>query len=384
VVHCPACGAVPEAKANLPVRLPEDVRFDRPGNPLERHPTWAATACPRCGGAARRETDTMDTFVDSSWYFARFTAPRANSPMVDHRVNYWSPVDHYVGGIEHAILHLLYARFYHKLMRDEGLVASDEPFTNLLMLGMVLKDGKKMSKSRGDAGDPQKLLEKYGADAVRSAMMFAAPPDQSFEWSEAGVEGQAKFCRRLWGLVDDHLAAGPAPALDTAELGDDARELRRKTHETIARADDDFGRRLQFNTVVSAVHELANAVSRFEPATAADRAVVHEALRTAVLVFSPIAPHLCQELWTRLGEEGLLVQARWPAVDEAALVQDTIELVVQVNGKVRGRLEIAADADQDQAFEAARCNDNVARFLEGKTVRKVILVPGKLLNIVVS
>jgi len=384
MIHCDDCGVVPVPEQDLPVELPTEVQFEGVRSPLTTMPEFYEVECPECGAAAKRETDTFDTFMESSWYFARFASPNPNSPMVDDRVNYWTPVDHYVGGIEHAILHLLYARFYHKLMRDAGLVESDEPFTNLLMLGMVLKDGRKMSKSAGDAGDPQKLLEKYGADAVRSAMMFAAPPDQSFEWSEAGVEGQAKFCRRLWGLVDDHLAAGPAPALDTAELGDDARELRRKTHETIARADDDFGRRLQFNTVVSAVHELANAVSRFEPATAADRAVVHEALRTAVLVFSPIAPHLCQELWTRLGEEGLLVHARWPAVDEAALVQDTIELVVQVNGKVRGRLDIAAEADQDQAFEAARDNDNVARFLDGKTVRKVILVPRKLLNIVVS
>jgi leucyl-tRNA synthetase len=303
--------------------------------------------------------------------------------MVDERANYWTPVDHYVGGIEHAILHLLYARFYHKLMRDHGLVDSDEPFTRLLMLGMVLQDGKKMSKSAGAAGDPQQLLEKYGADAVRAAMMFAAPPDQSFEWNESAVEGQGRFCRKLWNLVHDRVAAGTSPELDKDNLPAQARELRRRTHETLRRADDDYGRRLQFNTVVSSVHQLVNAVTR-TPDDVGNRASVHEALTVAVVVFSPIAPHVCQELWSRLGHSGLLVEAGWPEVDEAALEQEVLELVVQVNGKVRGKVEVAADADEEETRRAALSHENVARTIEGKTVRKCIVVPGKLINIVAA
>jgi leucyl-tRNA synthetase len=384
MIHCEGCGVVPVPEQDLPVVLPTEVTFEGVRSPLTTMESFHRARCPRCGGEARRETDTFDTFMESSWYYARFACPDANAPMLDERADYWTPVDHYVGGIEHAILHLLYARFFHKLMRDAGLVHSDEPFKRLLMLGMVLKDGRKMSKSSGDAGDPQHLLDKYGADAVRTAMMFAAPPDQSFEWSEAGVEGQARFCKRLWNLVHDHVAAGPVPALDVAALSSAGRALRRKTHETLQRADDDYGRRLQFNTVVSAVHELVNAVNRTEAATPADRAAVQEALRTVLIVLSPIAPHVSQALWTALGEPGLLVASRWPEVDPAALVQDALEWVLQVNGKVRGRVELPVDADEAAAREAALANENVQRFLEGKSVRKVILVPGKLVNVVVG
>jgi len=384
MIHCADCGIVPVPEHDLPVVLPTDVRFEGVRSPLTTMESFYQTRCPTCGGAARRETDTFDTFMESSWYYARFACPDANAPMLDERANYWTPVDHYVGGIEHAILHLLYARFFHKLMRDAGLVSSDEPFTRLLMLGMVLKDGRKMSKSSGDAGDPQHLLDKYGADAVRTAMMFAAPPDQSFEWSEAGVEGQARFCKRLWNLVHEHVASGPVPRLDAALLSPAGRALRRKTHETLQRADDDYGRRLQFNTVVSAVHELVNAVSRTEPAGEQDRAALREALRTALLVLSPIAPHVSQALWQTLGESQLLVTCRWPEVDAAALVQDSIEWVLQVNGKVRGRVELAVDIAEAAARQAALVNENVVRFIEGKTVRKVIVVPGKLINIVVG
>jgi leucyl-tRNA synthetase len=384
MIHCPSCGVVPVPERDLPVVLPTDVKFEGVRSPLTTMESFYRVDCPKCGGEARRETDTFDTFMESSWYYARFACPDANTPMLDDRADYWTPVDHYVGGIEHAILHLLYARFFHKLMRDHGLVHSDEPFTRLLMLGMVLKDGRKMSKSSGDAGNPQALLDKYGADAVRTAMMFAAPPDQSFEWSEAGVEGQARFCKRLWNQVHEHLAQGDVPALDPAALSDAGRELRRKSQETLLRADDDYGRRLTFNTVVSAVHELVNAVSRMEPGNDADRAAVREALTIAVLVLSPIAPHVCQNLWHALGQEGLLVQARWPEVDHAALVQEALELVVQVNGKVRGKVSVPADADEAAMREAALANENVVRFVDGKTVRKVISVPGKLVNIVVG
>ena len=384
IIHCPDCGPVAVPDQDLPVILPTDVEFEGVRSPLTTMESFYKTSCPRCGVEARRETDTFDTFMESSWYHARFASPDANKPMVDERANYWTPVDHYVGGIEHAILHLLYARFYHKLMRDEGLVDSDEPFTRLLMLGMVLRDGKKMSKSAGDAGNPQHLLEKYGADAVRTAMMFAAPPDQSFEWSEAGVEGQGRFLRRLWNLVNDHLAAGDVPEMEVDELSAAARALRRKAHQTLERADDDYGRRLQFNTVVSSVHELINEVSRARADSREDLAVEREALKIALVVLSPIAPHVCQSLWSALGEATPLVDERWPAVDPAALVRDTLELVVQVNGKVRGHIEVPADVEQDQALEAARANENVARFVTDKSVRKVIMVPGTLLNIVVG
>jgi len=384
MIHCGDCGIVPVPEQDLPVTLPTEVKFEGVRSPLTTMESFYKVDCPQCGRAARRETDTFDTFMESSWYYARFASPHANKPMVDDRVNYWTPVDHYVGGIEHAILHLLYARFFHKLMRDAGLVDSDEPFKRLLMLGMVLKDGRKMSKSSGDAGNPQVLLDKYGADAVRTAMMFAAPPEQSFEWSEAGVEGQGRFCRRLWNIVHEHLAGGDVPELDPAALTDAGKALRRKTHETLERADDDYGRRLTFNTVVSAVHELTNVVSKLEPGNDQDRAAVREALQVAVLVLSPIAPHVTQALWEAMGESGLLVDCRWPEVDEAALVQDTVELVVQVNGKVRGKVTVARDADEDTLRDSALGNENVARFVEGKTVRKVITVPGKLVNVVVG
>jgi leucyl-tRNA synthetase len=384
MIHCPACGIVPVPDEALPVVLPTDVKFEGVRSPLTTMESFYRVSCPSCGGEARRETDTFDTFMESSWYYARFACPDANAPMVDERANYWTPVDHYVGGIEHAILHLLYARFFHKLMRDHGLVNSDEPFTRLLMLGMVLKDGRKMSKSSGDAGNPQALLNKYGADAVRSAMMFAAPPDQSFEWSEAGVEGQARFCKRLWALVHDHMSGGAVPPLVPERLSEAGRALRRKTHETLQRADDDYGRRMTFNTVVSAVHELTNTVSRLTPVVGDDRAAVHEALKVAALVFSPIAPHVTEHLWRVLGESRMLVECGWPEVDESALVQQTIELVIQVNGKVRGRVSVAAGVSEAEARETALANENVVRFLEGKAVRKVIVVPGKLINIVVG
>jgi leucyl-tRNA synthetase len=385
MIHCPECGVVPVPESDLPVVLPTDVKFEGVSSPLHKMPSFLEVRCPQCGVPGKRETDTFDTFMESSWYYARFASPDANTPMVDERVNYWAPVNHYVGGIEHAILHLLYARFFYKLMRDEGLVDSDEPFTNLLMLGMVLQDGKKMSKSAGDAGDPQKLLDRYGADTVRTAMMFAAPPDQSFEWSEASLEGAARFLRKLWTLVHEHTAGNSDAASKTkAGLSEDALTLRRHVHEAIARAEDDFGRRLTFNTVVSGVMSLCNDIGKFTPTNADEHRVVTEALETAVLLISPIAPHVAENLWQVLGHEDLLVGHPWPQVDEAALTQTTLELVVQVNGKVRGQIEIAADADQASILEFAKADTNVQRHIADKTIRKEIVVPGKLVNIVVS
>ena len=321
--------------------------------------------------------------MESSWYYARFASPDSNS-MVDPRVNYWSPVDHYVGGIEHAILHLLYARFYFKLMRDEGLVEADEPFENLMMLGMVLQGGKKMSKSAGDAGDPQKLLDRYGADSVRLAMMFAAPPEQSFEWSEAGLDGATRFLRRLWSLVHDRKDVFSKEIGDVDVVNESALELRRQTHELIAKAEDDFGRRLQFNTVVSSVMELVNSVSRFDLSNDHDHGVVREALEAILIVISPIAPHIAHELWTSMTDREEIKRGDWPQLDSTALQRSTMPLAVQVNGKLRASINISSELDKEAIFSEALKDANVARHVEGKTIRKQIYVPDRLVNFVVG
>lgn len=388
MILCEGCGPVPVPEAELPVVLPTDVVFEGVASPLktEALAAWRKVDCPRCGAAAERETDTFDTFMESSWYYARFACADNDSVMLDERAKKWTPVDHYVGGIEHAVLHLLYSRFYHKLLRDEGLVDSDEPFKRLLLLGMVLKDGRKMSKSAGNIVSPNELIDRHGADALRTFMMFAAPPDQTVEWSDSGVDGATRFLRRLWGQVQTHLAATPEvrPAPDPAALSDRGKALRRLAHETLAKADDDFGRRLAFNTVVSAVMSLSNELGRFEGDDDAAWALRQEVLSIAVQVLSPIAPHLCHRLWLDLGHPRSVVEGPWLTVDEAALARDEIDLVVQVNGKLRGKLTVPAQADQAAAEARAREEENVLRHLEGKTLRKVIYVPGKLLNFVVG
>ncbi|MBF5057938.1 leucine-tRNA synthetase [Alcanivorax sp. 521-1] len=374
---------VPVPEDQLPVVLPEDVQMDGVTSPIKADPEWAKTDYN--GQPALRETDTFDTFMESSWYAARFTCPDDDTAMLDpERANYWLPVDQYVGGIEHAILHLLYARFFHKLLRDTGLLASDEPFKRLLCQGMVLKDGAKMSKSKGNTVDPQAMIEEFGADTVRLFMMFAAPPEQSLEWNDAGVEGAHRFLKRLWRLVAEHVEAGAAPALDPAALGDAGKTLRRKTHETIQKVSDDLSRRYTFNTAIAAVMELCNEISRFEASDDAGRAALQEALEAAVLLLSPIVPHAAHSLWAALGHDQPAVDAPWPEVDESALTKDSIELVVQVNGKVRAKLEVPADADKDTLEQLAREEPNVQRFTDGKTVRKVIVIPGKLVNIVAN
>ncbi|MEL0065695.1 MAG: leucine--tRNA ligase [Gammaproteobacteria bacterium] len=384
IINCDKCGAVPVPDEDLPVVLPTDIEFEGVGSPIKKMPAWYETVCPDCGGAAERETDTFDTFMESSWYYARFASNDANDVMLDERAKYWTSVDHYVGGEEHAILHLLYARFFHKVMRDEGLVESDEPFEKLLALGMVLKDGSKMSKSAGDAGDPQHLMDKHGADAVRMAMMFSAPPEQSFEWSEHGVESAERWLRtRLWNPVTEHMAKGDVPKIDPAVLTTEQKDLRRLTHETLAKCEDDYGRRLAFNTVVAAVMSLMNQVIKFEDDSPQGQAVVREALTVAVLAMSPITPHVCHLLWEQLGL-GAIEDADWLPVDESALVKTSVELVVQVNGKVRGKLEVTVDAGEDAVVELARGNENVEKFLVDKTIRKVIYVPNKILNFVVG
>ena len=383
VIHCDSCGVVGVPEEDLPVVLPTEVKFQGVRSPLLDMEDFLQVACPKCGKQARRETDTFDTFMESSWYYARFASPDSSS-MVDPRVNYWSPVDHYVGGIEHAILHLLYARFYFKLMRDEGLVEADEPFENLMMLGMVLQGGKKMSKSAGDAGDPQKLLDRYGADSVRLAMMFAAPPEQSFEWSEAGLDGATRFLRRLWSLVHDRKDVFSKEIGDVDVVNESALELRRQTHELIAKAEDDFGRRLQFNTVVSSVMELVNSVSRFDLSNDHDHGVVREALEAILIVISPIAPHIAHELWTSMTDREEIKRGDWPQLDSTALQRSTMPLAVQVNGKLRASINISSALDKEAIFSEALKDANVARHVEGKTIRKQIYVPDRLVNFVVG
>ena len=399
VIQCESCGIVPVPEEDLPVVLPEEVVVDGSGSPLTRLEEFLKVDCPECGAAARRETDTFDTFFESSWYFARFASPDANS-MVDERANHWLPVDHYVGGIEHAILHLLYARFFTKMMRDEGLVTIDEPFTQLLTQGMVLKDGSKMSKSKGNTVDPQALIDRYGADTARLFTMFAAPPEQSLEWNDDGVAGANRFIKRLWALVQQYLqwreveATAFSGDLDAAPLGDELTELRRLLHEQLAQAQFDFDKE-QFNTVVSAGMKLVNELTRLSQRVAdsgcegeqikpqAYYQLMEEALGVVIRMLSPIIPHVCHCLWQQLGYSGDIADAQWPQVDETARVRQQLELVVQVNGKVRGKVSVAADISKADAEAAALANDNVARFIDGKPVRKVIVVPGKLVNIVV-
>ena len=384
IINCDKCGAVPVPAQDLPVVLPTDIEFEGVGSPLKKMPEFYQTSCPSCGDPATRETDTFDTFMESSWYYARYASARNDKAMLDEAADYWAPVDQYVGGIEHAILHLLYARFFHKLMRDEGLVSTDEPFIRLLTQGMVLKDGSKMSKSKGNTVDPQSLIDSYGADTVRLFSMFAAPPEQSLEWSDSGVEGANRFLKRLWKLAHRHVSSGSCTVVDTAKLDDAQKAVRRKTHETIAKVGDDFGRRQTFNTAIAAIMELCNELGKLDVEQEQSRAIMGEALQATVLMLSPIVPHICQELWRALGHQEELLNAPWPKVDESALTRDQLQIVVQVNGKVRDRMDIAADADRDTIEAAALAQDNVNRFLQGVTVRKVIVIPGKLVNIVAN
>ncbi|MDH5544627.1 MAG: leucine--tRNA ligase [Gammaproteobacteria bacterium] len=383
IINCDSCGAVAVPDPDLPVTLPEDVKFDGVGSPIKKMPEFYETSCPKCGGKAERETDTFDTFMESSWYFARYASHDANA-MVDERANYWLPVDQYIGGIEHAILHLLYARFYNKLMRDVGLIKHDEPFTNLLTQGMVLKDGAKMSKSKGNTVDPQALIDTYGADTSRLFMMFAAPPEQSLEWSDAGVEGANRFIRRLWRQVVEHVEGGSSSPLDVAKLNDDQKAIRRTLHQTLRKVTDDMDRRFTFNTAIAAVMELLNALAKFDDNSEGGRTVRQEALEGAVLMLSPIVPHVTHRLWQMLGKQDAIIECSWPTVDESALVSDTVELVIQVNGKLRSKIAVASSADKASIEKQALADETVQKFIEGKEIKKLIVVPGRLVNIVVA
>jgi len=384
VIYCDQCGTQTVPEDQLPVVLPEDVEYGEDvGSPIKKMPEFYETNCPSCGGAATRETDTFDTFFESSWYCARFTCPDADS-MLDARAKYWAPVDQYIGGIEHAVLHLLYARFFHKLMRDEGLVENDEPFKRLLTQGMVLKDGSKMSKSKGNTIDPQGLIEQYGADTVRLFILFAAPPEQSLEWSDSGVDGASRFLKRLWKLVYAHVNQAGKADLKLSELSAEQKNLRRKLHETIAKVSDDIKRRYTFNTAIAAIMELMNELSKFSDDREQGTAVMSEAIEAVVLMLSPIVPHITQQLWQELGHRQQIVDVAWPECDDSALVRDEIELVVQVNGKLRAKINVPTNADKDSIEAAALADEKIITNIEGKTVRKVIVVPGRLVNIVAN
>lgn len=383
IIHCPSCGEVPVPAEQLPVVLPEDVVMDGVGSPIKKDPGFYETACPTCGGKATRETDTLDTFFESSWYFARYASFDSKTAMADERANYWLPVDQYVGGIEHAILHLLYARFFNKLMRDAGLLKNDEPFTNLLTQGMVLKDGSKMSKSKGNTVDPQELIDTYGADTARLFMMFAAPPEQSLEWADSGVEGAHRFLRRLWKAVYDHVESGTVAAYTSGELNAELKNLRRQLHGTIEKVADDYGRRHSFNTAISSVMELMNTLAKIDGVDEATRQVRQEVLQNVMLLLSPIVPHICQTLWAELCPDSHILEAAWPTADQNALVQDSIEYVIQVNGKLRGSMTVAKTESKDAIEKLALAQPCIQKYIEGNmAVRKVIVVPNKLVNIV--
>ena len=384
IVHCAKCGEVPVPADQLPVALPENVVMDGVGSPIKKDPNFYETTCPTCGGKASRETDTLDTFFESSWYFARYASFDADK-MCDERANYWLPVDQYVGGIEHAILHLLYARFFNKLMRDVGLINNDEPFTNLLTQGMVLKDGTKMSKSKGNTVDPQALIDAYGADTARLFMMFAAPPDQSLEWADSGVEGASRFLKRLWKAAYEHVALGEIKAYSQGELSPELKAMRLQLHQTIEKVGDDYGRRHSFNTAISSVMELMNALAKVEATEVVTRSVRQEVLQNVALLLSPIVPHICQALWQELCPVSHILLAPWPIADKAALVQDTVEYVIQVNGKLRGNLVVAREASKDTIEKMTLKQTYVTKFLlEGTSVRKIIVVPNKLVNVVIA
>jgi leucyl-tRNA synthetase len=428
VIHCDVCGTVPVPDEQLPVVLPVDLVPDGSGNPLLKDETFLRVACPRCGAKARRETDTMDTFVDSSWYFLRFACSDNDHAMLDERVQYWLPVDQYIGGIEHAILHLLYSRFWTRFLRDLGSVAFKEPFAKLFTQGMVLNevffrkpdtgrveyfnpadvevsldptaqrriavlrsDGEEvesggvvtMSKSKNNGVDPQALVDEFGADTARLFTMFAAPPEQTLEWSDEGVQGAYRFIKRLWKAVHEHVVQGVPAPLDKAALNDAQRSIRRQAHQTLAKITDDIGRRRTFNTAIAAAMELLNALAKFPQVSPQDRSVMQEALEIAVLGLSPIIPHVTHAMWRGLGHDTALIDEPWPAVDAAALQTSSIAMVVQVNGKLRGHIAVAIGATDDAVRAAALADSHVQKFTGSSPIRKVIIVPGKLVNIVV-
>ena len=388
IIYCDLCGAVPVPEQDLPVTLPRDVAFTgEGGSPLARLDSFTRVPCPLCGLLSRRETDTMDTFVQSSWYFLRYCCPDViTGPLDKRRTEYWMSVDQYIGGIEHAVLHLLYARFFTKVLRDLGYLAVDEPFTNLLTQGMVIKDGAKMSKSKGNVVDPNALVERYGADTARLFSLFAAPPEKDLDWSDQGVEGSYRFLNRVWRLVFEALPfTQGAPAVDPERMTDEGKGLRRVVHKTIRKVTDDIEGRFHFNTAIAAIMEMVNALGAFEPkANPRNAAVLREALTSLVILLAPFVPHTAEELWEGLGQAGTLARTPWPSYDPEAAADEELTVVVQVNGKLRDRIIVPAAATEDDLTSAALAAERVRSLIDGKSVRKVVVVPGKLVNIVVG
>ncbi len=389
IIYCQSCGAVPVPEKDLPVVLPENVEFTGASSPLKNMPEFLQTKCPTCGKPAQRETDTFDTFIESSWYYARFACNDQNKSMLDDRANYWTPVDQYIGGIEHAVMHLLYARFFHKLMRDAGLINSNEPFTRLLTQGMVLKDGSKMSKSKGNTVDPKGLIDKYGVDTIRLFSMFAAPPEHSLEWSDSGVDGSHRFLKRLWAFAfanNNLFATINTAAINLETLDAQQREAQRQIHEILRQAYNDFERQ-QFNTVVSGGMKLLNLLQTLVTELKLDDAnsicIIQQGFSFLLRLLAPIVPHITHTLWQQLGFADLILNAEWPKPDLTALKADQITLVIQVNGKLRGNITIATDANEEAIKTAALGEANVKQHLQDKAVKKIIVVGKKLVNIVV-
>jgi leucyl-tRNA synthetase len=382
IIKCHSCGEVPVPEKDLPVVLPENIVMNGVGSPIKQAESFYKTTCPSCGKDAERETDTMDTFVESSWYFARYPSYDNQNAMVDERSNYWMPVDQYIGGIEHAILHLLYARFFNKLLRDLGLIKHKEPFENLLTQGMVLKNGTKMSKSKGNTVDPQSLIDQFGADTARLFIMFAAPPEQSLEWSDSGVEGANRFLKRLWKTVYDHHAKGKIESYKEGELSDQTKNLRFELHHTIQKITDDIQRRHSFNTAISSVMELMNTFAKVEGEDAVTLSVKQEVIQNVILLLNPFVPHICHALWDHLFNNPI-DQEPWPKADSNALIKNEYALVIQVNGKLRGNMLVSADLEQKDIERMALENADVKRFIgHENNVKKMIFVPKKLINIV--
>ena len=385
IINCSSCGDIPEKIDALPVRLPESVAIDGAGSPLKKMPEFYSTDCPKCGGKAQRETDTFDTFFESSWYYARYTCVDQKESILDERANYWLPVDQYVGGIEHAILHLLYSRFFTKLLRDEGIVQTGEPFTNLLTQGMVLKDGAKMSKSKGNTVDPQEMISKYGADTARLFILFAAPPTQDLEWSDSGIEGAQRFINKFFRLVISFIALKKEKTvskIDTSKLTGEQKSIRQKTHLALQKVGDDFGRRHSFNTAIATMMELNNTISRLNDDSDQGMAIKQEAIEIMVKCLSPVMPHVCHHLWFMLGGLNAVVDSSWPEVDESALVQENVQIIAQVNGKLRAKIIAPVDSTNQTVEQIALADEKIKKFTDNKELIKVIVVPNKLINIV--
>ena len=392
IIYCPACGIVPVPEKDLPVLLPENVDITLTGgSPLSRVPEFVNVRCPKCGGPARRETDTMDTFVDSSWYFYRYTDPSLDTkPLDTDIVAYWFPIDQYIGGVEHAILHLIYSRFWTKVMRDMGIVRNDEPAERLFTQGMVIKGGAKMSKSLGNVVSPDDMVARYGADATRMYTLFASPPDRDLDWQDLGVEGISRFLSRMYRFVARNAHPGDkawTSSDGTGQLSPAARQTQRKLHQTIRRVTEDFGGRWHFNTSIAAIMELLNqlyayedSVQRGEPA--APLALLADVQRDLVLMLAPFAPYLAHELWEMLGETSDLLRAPWPQYDPELAKEEEVEIAIQVNGKIRSRIVVAADASEDQVRELALADEKIKADIEGKSVIKVIVAPGRVVNVV--